>query len=444
LTDTVAQASVQQYDYDYDATGNRTSGQIGSALTTSVPNNLNQLTSQSSGGKMHFRGNVSEPSAVTVGGNLATVDAAGNFDGVANVNVGTNTVPVIATDASGNSRTNNYQVTVPSGASKILSYDLDGNLTSDGEKTYEWDAANRLVSINYIEQPFRTEFTYDGLGRRIKIVETDNGTVTSTKNFVWKGNQIAEERDASNTVTRRYFRQGEQRIGGTDAGSYYYTKDHLGSIRELSDTSAIVQVRYDYDPYGQRTKLSGNFDADFGFTGHYYHALSKLYLTLHRAYNPTFGGWLSRDPIAESGGLNLYGYVFDDPISRTDSLGLEADTIEVIKSDGVWDISNLRQHLIKHDILNKVLPFIDDGVAVHITFYNVCPTGYALLKDGLESIPSVGTAWKIGDNTARIDVHTLLIVTDVAKYEVGLKRDWERLYSHTQLRAHCRRKCDGS
>lgn len=216
----------------------------------------------------------------------------------------------------------------------------------------------------------------------------------------------------------------------------------------MSDTSAIVQVRYDYDPYGQRTKLGGSFDADFGFTGHYYHALSKLYLTLHRAYNPTFGGWLSRDPIAERGGLNLYGYVFDDPISRTDSLGLEADTIEVIKSDGRFDDSNYYRHAFAHDLLNQMLSqlWIDDGVAVHITFYNVCPSDHPLLvSDSAEAIPSfVGHAWTLPDNSARIDIHTKIAA--FTEWPVSFPFDALGRFalSHVKLRAKCKRaQCDG-
>jgi RHS repeat-associated protein len=320
LTDTIAQTSVQQYDYDYDAAGNRTSGQVGSAMTTSVPNNLNQLTSQSSGGKMHFRGNVNEPSAVTVGGSLATVDAAGNFDGVANVNVGTNTVPVVATDASGNSRTNNYQVTVPSGTTRTLIYDLNGNLTSDTEKTYEWDAANRLLAINYTGTSDRSEFSYDGLSRRVKITEKTGATVNSIKRLLWIGNQIAEERDANNVITRTYFAAGEQR--GTQ--NYYYNRDHLGSIREMTNSTGAIQARYDYDPYGKRTKLSGMLDVDFGFTGHYYHQPSGLQLARYRAYDSNAGRWTSRDPIGERGGINLYAYVKNQVIRAIDPSGLAA------------------------------------------------------------------------------------------------------------------------
>src|SRR5207302_3816457 len=161
---------------------------------------------------------------------------------------------------------------------------------------------------------------YDGLGRRVKIVEKNGSTVTSTKQFVWNRSSIAEERDASNNVTRRFYSQGEQ-IGAT---SYFYTRDHLGSVHELTDGSGVAQARYDYDPYGRRTKISGTLDASFGFTGHYYHGPSNLHLALYRAYDPDLGRWLSRDSIGEGGGINLYGYTGDNPINAVDLLGLDA------------------------------------------------------------------------------------------------------------------------
>src|SRR5439155_14099107 len=157
--------------------------------------------------------------------------------------------------------------------------------------------------------------------QRVKIVEKDNGNVTSTKQFVWVlgDAQPSEERDGSNTVTKRYYAQGVQ-IGTTN---YYYTRDHLGSVRELTDNSAAVQTRYDYDPYGRRTKVSGSLDADFGFTGHYVSSqYSDLAFTPFRIYSTDLGRWISRDPIREVGGINLYAYVGNDPINRNDPLGL--------------------------------------------------------------------------------------------------------------------------
>jgi len=47
-----------------------------------------------------------------------------------------------------------------------------------------------------------------------------------------------------------------------------------------------------------------------------------MILTWFRAYDANSGTWLSADPIGEEGGLNLYGYVNNDPISELDPLGL--------------------------------------------------------------------------------------------------------------------------
>jgi len=207
------------------------------------------------------------------------------------------------------------------------SYDLNGNTTArvfwrGGGNTFEWDAANRLIAINYTGTTKRTEVTYDGLNHRKKIVEKTGTTIDSTKQFVWIGNRLAEERDVTNVVTRRYYSQGEERIGGTTAGPYYYAKDHLGSIRELTDVAGSVRARYDYDPFGNTTKVSGDLTLDFGYTGHYRHTASNLYLAPYRAYDPAIGRWLSRDPIGEDGGLNLYGYVRNNPLNAVDPLGL--------------------------------------------------------------------------------------------------------------------------
>src|SRR5207245_2017074 len=96
------------------------------------------------------------------------------------------------------------------------------------------------------------------------------------------GTELCEERDSTGgTVTKRFFGHGEQISGA----NYFFTWDHLGSVREMTDSSGTLQARYDYDPYGRRTKVSGSLDADFAFTGHYYHSVSGLYLTLYRAYD---------------------------------------------------------------------------------------------------------------------------------------------------------------
>jgi RHS repeat-associated protein len=119
-------------------------------------------------------------------------------------------------------------------------------------------------------------------------------------------------------VTKRFYAAGEQ-IGSS---AYFFTTDHLGSVREMTDATGAIRARYDYDPYGRTTKVSGNLEADFGFTGFYRHQASGLSLTLYRAYDANLGRWLSRDPIAENGGINLYAYVANNPIGFVDPYGL--------------------------------------------------------------------------------------------------------------------------
>jgi RHS repeat-associated protein len=116
----------------------------------------------------------------------------------------------------------------------------------------------------------------------------------------------------------QYFLSGEI-IGG---GAYFFTKDHLGSIREMTDTSGNIQAQYEYDPFGRVAQIQGSASSDFQYAGYYYHAPSALSLTLCRVYNANLGRWINRDPIAENGGINLYDYVANNPISNIDVRGL--------------------------------------------------------------------------------------------------------------------------
>jgi RHS repeat-associated protein len=197
---------------------------------------------------------------------------------------------------------------------------VSGNTAQTNEINYEWDAAHRLTAIN--NGSHRTEFVYDGFDRRARIIEKENGLVVADNHFLWCGNELCEERDATGAgVVRRFFPQGESLVG---AGStnLFYTRDHLGSIRETLDSSGTIRARYDYDPYGQQTVLIENPAPSFAYTGLFQHKPSGLDLAVYRGFVPGLGRWLNRDPIAEAGGLNLYDYVKNDPIRFIDPLGL--------------------------------------------------------------------------------------------------------------------------
>lgn len=218
---------LKRYGYGYDAGGNRLGEQIDDVLTGATYNNMNQLVSHQPAGPLRFEGTVSEPATVTIAGKPATVSSTNRFDGPAAVVSGTNTVSVTATDPSGNSRTNTYQVE-NTGPNKTFTHDANGNLTSDGTRTFEWDARNQLVAINV--GTHRSEFTYDGQQRRVRIVEKESGVTQSDTKLVWCENEICEERAADGTtVTRREFERGEQVAGAAAVLCIGSSGQHRGS-----------------------------------------------------------------------------------------------------------------------------------------------------------------------------------------------------------------------
>ncbi|MDB5047815.1 MAG: hypothetical protein JWO30_886 [Fibrobacteres bacterium] len=321
LGDVVRSASggnpiLTHFAYSYDKSGNRLSSLQDSTVNSFSYNDLNQISSQQAGGNTRFKGTVSEAATITINGQSVPVSSSHEFDGFLGQSSGTDTATIEARDYSNNSITNRYRLTI-SGTSKSFTYDDVGNLTDDGMRTYEWDAENRLTAI--VNGGLRSEFFYDGLNRRVEIIEKSSGTVISKKKYLWTGNLIAEERDSTGgTILQRYFGYGVK-IG---TSKYFYTKDHLGSILEMTDSLGSVVARYAYDPYGVKTKVSGAQDADFGFAGYFVHSVSGLSFAKYRVYNALLGGWSSRDPIEELGGMNLYGYVHGNPINFMDPLGL--------------------------------------------------------------------------------------------------------------------------
>ena len=72
---------------------------------------------------------------------------------------------VVATDPSGNSATAAFDVD-NLGTPKAFTYDANGNLTSDGTRTFEWDAANRIVRI--AGGLSTTKLSHDGYSRILR------------------------------------------------------------------------------------------------------------------------------------------------------------------------------------------------------------------------------------------------------------------------------------
>jgi RHS repeat-associated protein len=155
--------------------------------------------------------------------------------------------------------------------------------------------------------------------------------------YVYDGPLVIHERDTNNNPQVTYTRgldlslslRGAGGIGGllarTDSnGPACYHSDGSGNITALIDADQYIAARYEYDPYGKLIGKWGRLaDANrYRFSSKEYQPASGLYYYGYRFYEPNFGRWLNHDPLGEVGGVNLYGFVGNNPVNRIDPFGL--------------------------------------------------------------------------------------------------------------------------
>jgi RHS repeat-associated protein len=107
--------------------------------------------------------------------------------------------------------------------------------------------------------------------------------------------------------------------------TYRIISDHLGSPRLVIDvTSGAIVQRIDYDEFGTVTLDTNPGFQPFGFAGGIYDRDTGLVRHGARDYDPETGRWTAKDPLRfKARDMNLYGYVFNDPVNGVDPSGLE-------------------------------------------------------------------------------------------------------------------------
>jgi RHS repeat-associated protein len=212
----------------------------------------------------------------------------------------------------------------PSGAVTPL-YDPVGNMTTmpavrswSTAQTLNWDAWNRLVRVSEGSSTI-AEYSYDALFRRV------TKTVSDATRRLYYGDQwqILEEYVGSSAspLIRYWYGLGDindiarrQRYSsGTTLQDDIYGLRDIMSVVALVNSSGVVNQRMSYDAVGNGRFLNSAFAVGSNaanwnllFHAHYHDAETGLYQIRFRYYHHELGVWVSRDPIGENGGPNLF------------------------------------------------------------------------------------------------------------------------------------------
>jgi len=363
----------QQFTYNFDTIGNRQSTASGGDATGSnlrtanyAANNLNEYTSRGIPSYAEISGSANANATVTV--NLQRATRQGNYfwdelavsnttsplwlalTNLAVLNNGTNA------DIIGTNQGNVFVKQTP----EVFNYDADGNLTNDGRWAYTWDGENRLVKMTAntsVGPQYQLNFTYDAQSRRIQKIVATNGVAISTNNFVYDGWNLAAELNPNGTLVRSYIwgtdlsgsAQGAGGVGGLIAVSYHGSAttncftafDGNGNIAALVNAAdGSVSANYEYAPFGEVVRSTGPLARNnpFRFSTKYQDDESDLLYYGYRYYNASTGRWPNRDPLQEKGGLNLYGFIGNNPINNFDGLGMASPEQLVRVMSDIFDV----------------------------------------------------------------------------------------------------------
>ena len=204
-------------------------------------------------------------------------------------------------------------------------YDARGNLTSDGVRAFTYDVDDQLLTAS---APTAAALAYDPTLR--PQTSTAGGATTT---FLYDGPNLAAEYNGAGAVLRRYIPSG---LGGdtpllwyegaTTATPRWLHANQQGSIVAWSDGSGNQgpSTPYGYDPYGQPDAANGWTGSRYRYTGQVMIPEAHLYYYKARVYDPGLGRFLQTDPAGYKDDLDLYAYVGDDPVDKTDSTGEDA------------------------------------------------------------------------------------------------------------------------
>jgi RHS repeat-associated protein len=269
-------------------------------------------------------------------------------------------------DTAGNQTTATLSSLEGSGRTSFLNYSAESRLS-------------RLATSN---GPASTDLLYDGRGflRRSRLTATNTADFEQTEP-VYNSEGLLLARRYHKQLTRGgrgdtgsattatvketaylfYFagrpvaQLTRPQVGGGTDKLLYLTTDHLGTPIQATDTAGAVVWQGGLDPFGvpfvfPREGSSEGGDRDNPVTGGAASTTSTMegagiflrfpgqwddpsfrshglrggvYYNVHRWYKAGTGRYMQPDPIGLTGGINLFGYVLQNPIIWTDPSGTE-------------------------------------------------------------------------------------------------------------------------
>jgi RHS repeat-associated protein len=207
--------------------------------------------------------------------------------------------------------------------------------------------------------------------------------------------------DGNGNLKQRFnYALGHAPTSYTENGTtYYLLTDQLGSPRVITDSAGQVVKAIEYDAYGNVTADSNpSITLPFGFAGGLKDDDTGLIRFGYRDYDPQTGRWTARDPIGFAGGdTNLYGYVVQNPINRTDIIGLSPNQIQGNGSPVASVSINVGAGIgVSTNIaVSDAGVTFTGGVGVGIGF-GVSATGGGVIADGNSSGMGVGVSFSGG------------------------------------------------
>ncbi|MBI2421747.1 MAG: RHS repeat-associated core domain-containing protein [Candidatus Hydrogenedentes bacterium] len=217
------------------------------------------------------------------------------------------------------------------------------SVSSGGSTTsYIWDRLNRLVGVAFPGGAASSTTYYPGTSLRFQQVDPDGRRTR----YVWDPgtSNVLEEIDATGTPAVQYLHgldMDESLARIASSGTHTFISDQVVSTRALVDGSGAKVNSYTYRAFGEGRSTHETFSNLVRFTGRELDFASRLVYMRGRWLDRNLGRFASQDPIGFAGGVNLYAYVSNDPISKRDPLGLtDPATALVVVSTAVESLGS--------------------------------------------------------------------------------------------------------